>query len=77
MAQIRVKLGFLSRLNDAEGEKIVEATNLSEVLRLAREAYPSDFYTFLVFKNGVKVEGEDEVLGDGDEVTVIPVFSGG
>ena len=77
MALIRVKLGFLSRSNEAEGERTVEATNLSEVLRLVRDAYPLDYYTFLVFRNGVKVEDEDEVLGDGDEVMVVPVFSGG
>jgi len=77
MAQVRVKLGFLSRPNDVRGEKTVEAKNLSEILRLVRDAYPRDFYTFLVFKNGVKVEDEDETLGDGDEVVVIPVFSGG
>ena len=42
--------------------KTVEATNLSEVLRLIRDAYPLDYYAFLVFKNGVKVEDEDELV---------------
>ncbi len=77
MALVRLKLGSLSRPVDPGGERIVEAEDLSDVLRQMRGSYPPDYYTFLVFKNGVKVEEEDERLADGDEVVVIPVFSGG
>lgn len=77
MAQVHVKLNFLSRSDEMNGEKTIEAKELSEVIHLIRNSYPLDYYTFLTFKNGVKVEDEHEKLGDGDEVVVIPVFSGG
>lgn len=56
---------------------MIEAKELSEVIHLIRDSYPLDYYTFLIFKNGVKVEDEHERLDDGDEVVVTPVFSGG
>ncbi|MDQ1279020.1 MAG: hypothetical protein QG670_280 [Thermoproteota archaeon] len=77
MAKVHVKLNFLGRSDEMNGEKMIEAKELSEVMRLIRDSYPLDYYTFLIFKNGVKVEDEHERLGDGDEVVVTPVFSGG
>ena len=77
MAQVHVKLNFLSRSDDMNGEKTIEAKELSEVIHLIKNSYPLDYYTFLIFKNGIKVEDENEKLGDGDEIVVIPVFSGG
>lgn len=77
MAQVHVKLNFLSQSDEMNGEKTIEAKELSEIIRLIRNSYPLDYYTFLIFKNGVKVEDEHEKLGNGDEVVVIPVFSGG
>jgi len=77
MALIHVKLSFPSQSKDMEREKTVEATDLSKVLRLIRDSYSLDYYTLLVFKNGIKVEDEDEKLVDGDDVMIVPVFSGG
>ena len=77
MAQVHVKLNFLSRSDEMNGEKTIEAKELSEVIHLIKNSYPLDYYTFLIFKNGIKVEDENEKLGDGDEIVVIPVFSGG
>ena len=77
MAKVNVKLNFLGRSDEMNREKMIEAEELSDVMRLIRDSYPLDYYTFLIFKNGVKVEDEHERLGDGDEVVVTPVFSGG
>jgi len=55
MAKVHVKLNFLGRSDEMNGEKMIEAKELSEVIRLVRDSYPLDYYTFLIFKNGVKV----------------------
>lgn len=77
MGKVHIKLNFLSRSNEMNEEKTIEAEELSEVIHLIKDSYPLDYYTFLIFKNGVKVEDEHERLDDGDEVVVTPVFSGG
>lgn len=77
MARVHIKLNFLSRSNEMNEERTIEAEELSEVIHLIRDSYPLDYYTFLIFKNGVKVEDEHERLDDGDDVVVTPVFSGG
>ncbi len=77
MAKIHVRLNFIGQSNEMNGEKTIEAKELSDVTRIIRDSYPLDYYTFLIFKNGVKIEDDHARMDDGDEVVVTPVFSGG
>ncbi|MFQ6076979.1 MAG: MoaD/ThiS family protein [Candidatus Bathyarchaeia archaeon] len=76
MVQVRLRLSNLSQSYSGK-EILVEAEAVSELLQKMRGIYPPDNYTFIVIKNGVRVADHAERLDEGDEVVLIPIFSGG
>jgi len=75
------KIGLrVKGLPQAEGfleEETVDAENIMAIAQILESRYPRDYYRYIIFLNGVKVEDESKILQDGDEVVVIPVLSGG
>lgn len=74
MARIRVKLTSCSRLRETE----IEADNVSGILKEVwkKKLYPPGM-SLSVFKNEVPLSNYAEDVDEGDEVTLIPVSSGG
>ncbi len=77
MAEIKLKIVGLHRTADIQSEDTVKAEKLWEILRRVESRYPRDYYTFSIFVNGVKENDESKNLQDGDEVVLVPIFSGG
>jgi molybdopterin converting factor small subunit len=77
VAKIKLKIVGLHQTADIQSEDIVNTEKLWEIIRLVELRYPRDYYTFSIFLNGVKENDESKNLQDGDEVVLVPVFSGG
>ena len=77
MAKIKLRIVGSHQTADVQSEDAVNAEKLWEIIRRVELRYPRDYYTFSIFLNGVKENDESKNLQDGDEVVLVPVFSGG
>ena len=79
MAKVKLKIRVLSQTVDNLKEDTINAENIWEIIQRIESKYPRDYYTFAIFLNGVSVRENDESksLRDGDDVVLIPIFSGG
>jgi molybdopterin converting factor small subunit len=77
MAKIKLKIVGSNQTTNIQSEDTVNAEKLWEIIRRVELTYPRDYYTFSIFLNGVKENDESRSLHDGDEVVLVPVFSGG
>jgi len=77
MPKISLRVKGLPQTEGFLEEETVNAENITTIIQLLESRYPRDYYRYIIFLNGVKVEDESKSLQDGDEVVVIPVLSGG
>ncbi len=75
MAKIRLRL--MGSPGAEHPDEAVEVKGVGEVLHRLELMYPPDYYTLAVLVNGKKVDESSITFQEGDEVTVIPVMSGG
>lgn len=79
MAKVKLKIRGLSQTANILKEDTINADNIWEIIHHIESKYPRDYYTFAIFLNGVSVRENDQSksLHDGDEVVLVPIFSGG
>lgn len=76
MAKIKLRVVGSPKIAGFSKGVTVNAENISEIVRHQRQLDNYE-YDYSVFLNGVKVNDEWKSLRDGDEVTLIPITSGG
>ena len=79
MAKVKLKIRGLSQTVNNLKEDTINVENIWEIIQRIESKYPRDYYTFAIFLNGISVRENDESksLRDGDEVVLVPIFSGG
>jgi len=77
MAKIKLQVKGSPQTQDSLEEDTVEVGNIAEIIQLLESRYPRDYYRYIIFLNGVKIDDESKSLQDGDQVVVTPILSGG
>jgi len=77
MAKIKLQVKGSPQTQDSLEEDTVEVGNIAEIIQLLESRYPRDYYRYIIFLNGVKIDDESKSLQDGDEVVVTTILSGG
>lgn len=77
MAKIKLTIVGLRQTKHIQSEDVVNVEKLWQIMRRVELRYPRDYYTFSIFLNGVRESDESKSLCDGDEVVLVPIFSGG
>lgn len=77
MAKVKLRIIGFSEKADILKESIIKARNMQEIIQRIEAKYPPDYYSYTIFLNGINTGSRSKELGDGDEIVVIPIMSGG
>jgi len=77
VAEIKLRIVGFPHKTDILQESIVNAESIRDIVQYIEMKYPPDYYSFAIFLNGANTDDKSRNLRDGDEVTVVPVMSGG
>lgn len=77
MARISLRIIGLPKGSEGSEETSIVVDDILGIIQRIEYAYPRDYYRYIIFVNGIRLEEESIVLKDGDKVVVTPVMTGG
>lgn len=77
MASISLRIIGLPKGSEGSEETSIVVDDILGIIQRIEYAYPRDYYRYIIFVNGIRLEEESIVLKDGDKVVVTPVMTGG